>query len=669
MRVSIWTIAAIVALRLAFVAGTSIPAVHAASAAPQTTVASAGSSLLPQPRSMVVLPGGGFEIQPQTEYLAPADLRVREGMRRMVAAIGSKTGQRHWSVVGAPARSYVTVSYDREDSPVQNVDEDESYTIDVSPRHVVIRGDTPVGALRGMRTFVQLIQPNSRHWSAPSVHIDDSPRFQWRGLMIDCSRHFIPVDVIKRNLDLMEQCKLNVFHWHLSDDQGFRVESKVFPRLQQYGSDGQYYTQAQIKNVIAYARDRGIRVVPEFDMPGHATAWFVGYPDLSSGPGPYAIERRFGIFDPAMDPTRESTYVWLDKFIGEMAALFPDRWFHIGGDEVNGKQWDGNPRIQEFMRRHSMAKDSDLQAYFNTRVQQILARHGKEMIGWDEVLNPALPAGVAIQSWRGQSSLAEAARMGHQGILSSGYYLNTLKPAATYYANDPQSGDASALTPAERDLIIGGEACMWGEEITGRSVTGRIWPRAAAIAERLWSPASVADPDSLNLRIAQFDPRANAPESPFRGIPLAIPGIFQSADFDTGGEGTAYHSEKEYNAGREYRPDANIGVGPCSDASGGYELEYLEPGEWVRYTVDVARAGVYDVAVRVATADDGRKFHFERADGTPLGPDIDVPTTGDWQKWTTVTGQVALPAGRQVITFFQDTGGCNIGTLQFTPQT
>ena len=153
--------------------------------------------------------------------------------------------------------------------------------------------------------------------------------------MIDCSRHWMPVEVIERNLEAMAAVKLNVLHWHLSDDQGFRVESKRFPRLQQLGSDGHFYTQDEVRHVIAYARDRGIRVVPEFDMPGHTTSWFVGYPELASAPGPYSIERSWGIFQPTMNPARQETYKFLDKLLGEMAALFPDSYFHVGGDEVD----------------------------------------------------------------------------------------------------------------------------------------------------------------------------------------------------------------------------------------------------------------------------------------------------------------------------------------------
>jgi hexosaminidase len=260
--------------------------------------------------------------------------------------------------------------------PVQELGEDESYKLDVTDSGAKLNAATTLGVMRGLETFLQLVQTSSAGFAVPAVSIDDSPRFPWRGLMIDAGRHFIPLDVLKRNLDGMAAVKLNVFHWHLSENQGFRIESKKFPRLQEMGSDGLYYTQAEVRDLIAYARERGIRVVPEFDMPGHSTAWFVGYPELASGPGPYQIERGWGVFDPAMDPTKEETYKFLDKFIGEMAALFPDQFFHIGGDEVNGKEWDANPKIQAFKQAHGLKDNNDLQAYFNQRVQKIVAQHG-----------------------------------------------------------------------------------------------------------------------------------------------------------------------------------------------------------------------------------------------------------------------------------------------------
>jgi len=384
---------------------------------------------------------------------------------------------------------------------VQELGEDESYSLQITPAGAKLDAATPLGVMRGLQTFLQLVHTSADGFAVPAVTIQDKPRFPWRGLMIDVGRHFIPLDVLKRNLDGMAAVKLNVFHWHLSENQGFRVESKRYPKLQEMGSDGLYYTQSEVRDLIAYARARGIRVVPEFDMPGHSTAWFVGYPELASGPGPYEIERKWGVFDPAMDPTEERTYKFLDKFIGEMTALFPDKYFHIGGDEVNGKQWDANPKIQAFKQAHGFKSNADLQAYFNKRVQRIVSKHGKIMIGWDEVLRPDLPKEIVIQSWRGQASLAEAAKQGFRGLLSYGYYLNLMWPAWQHYAVDPMGDAAASLNPEDSQRILGGEACMWSEYVSPETIDSRIWPRMAAIAERLWSGQEVKDVSSMYARM------------------------------------------------------------------------------------------------------------------------------------------------------------------------
>jgi hexosaminidase len=384
---------------------------------------------------------------------------------------------------------------------VQKLKEDESYHLEVSPTQVRLTAANPLGVLHGLQTFLQLVRITPQGFSVPAVTIDDSPRFPWRGLLIDVSRHFIPIPVIERNLDGMEAVKLNVFHWHLSDDQGFRVESKKFPLLQEKGSDGNYYTQDQIRQVIEYARDRGIRVVPEFDMPCHTTSWFVGYPQLASGKGPYQTARHVGVLDGAMDPTRESTYKFLNSFIGEMSALFPDAYFHVGGDECNGKEWDENPRIQTFMHAHGMANNAALQAYFTARIQKLVTAHHKTMEGWDEVLQPETPKNVVIQSWRGQASLAQAARQGNRGLLSTGYYIDSNQAAARHYLVDPLGGDAATLTSEQNARILGGEATMWTECVTPEIIDSRIWPRTAAIAERLWSPQEMRDVASMYRRM------------------------------------------------------------------------------------------------------------------------------------------------------------------------
>ncbi|HXN52182.1 MAG TPA: family 20 glycosylhydrolase [Candidatus Acidoferrum sp.] len=399
------------------------------------------------------------------------------------------------------AKPTLTVHTDHASKEVQELGENESYTLSIAADGAKIEAATPLGAMHGLQTILQLVEVSTDGFTAPALTVQDKPRFPWRGLMIDVSRHFIPVDVLKRNLDGLEAVKMNVFHWHLSENQGFRVESKKFPKLHSLGSDGRYYAQDEIRDLIAYARDRGIRVVPEFDMPGHSTAWFVGHPELASGPGPYEIERKWGIFDPAMDPTNEKTYKFLDELVAEMTRLFPDHYFHIGGDEVNGKQWDANPKIQEFKKSHNLATNEALQAYFSERIQKIVSKHGKAVVGWDEVFIPGVPKDIVIQSWRGQASLAQAAAQGYHGILSNGYYLDLGWPAARHYAVDPASGPAANLTPEQQQLILGGESCMWSEYVNPENIDSRIWPRNAAIAERLWSPQNVTDVASMYARL------------------------------------------------------------------------------------------------------------------------------------------------------------------------
>jgi len=296
--------------------------------------------------------------------------------------------------------------------------------------------------------------------------------------------------------------KMNVFHWHLSEDQGFRVESKEFPLLTEKGSGGRFYTQDQIHEVIDYARDRGIRVVPEFDMPCHTTAWFAGYPQLASAAGPFQIEKKWGVFDPAMDPSRESTFEFLDKFIGEMAGLFPDAYFHIGGDECDGKEWDANPSIRAFMKEHGLKDDAALQSYFTERVQKLVVAHNKIPEGWDEVLQPDTPRNVVIQSWRGPKGLAQAARQGNQVLLSNGYYIDLNQPSSEHYLVDPLGGEGANLTAEQKARVLGGEATMWSEFVTPENIDSRIWPRTAAIAERFWSAQDVRDVDSMYRRMA-----------------------------------------------------------------------------------------------------------------------------------------------------------------------
>ena len=431
-----------------------------------------------------------------------ADDRLRAGIARMLTRLAGRT------VLTLPAdlaadesAATLVVQCERPGEVIPSLDENESYNLEITDKQARLVAPTVVGGLRGLETFLQLLQGDRDGYYLAGIRIKDQPRFPWRGLLIDVGRHYEPMEVLKRNLDAMAAVKLNVLHWHLTEDQGFRVESKKFPKLHTLGSDGLFYTQDEVREIIAYARDRGIRVMPEFDIPGHSTSWLVSYPELGSAPGPYKIERGAGIFEPALDPTREQTYKFLDSFLGEMASLFPDAYMHIGGDENEGKQWDRNPQIQAFMKEKGIKDNHALQAYFNQRVLKILQKHHKKMIGWEEILHPDLPKDAVIHSWRGPASLAEAAKRGYNGILSAGYYIDLIFPASQHYLADPIPRDTT-LTPEEAKHILGGEATMWGEWVSPETIDSRIWPRTAAIAERLWSPRNVTDISDMYRRLS-----------------------------------------------------------------------------------------------------------------------------------------------------------------------
>lgn len=458
--------------------------------------------LMPQPASLTRTPGdlaltSNFTIQVdglKSERLDRAVLRTMHQLRE-------KTGLPLLSKApeGEPGQQ-LRLHVLREGEAVQGVDEDESYSLNVASSGVRIEAATVAGAMHGLETMLQLVQPGPHGYLLPMVTITDAPRFRWRGLMIDCGRHFEPVEEIQRTLDGMAAVKMNVFHWHLTEDQGFRIQSRKFPALTDKGSDGLFYTQAEALEIVQYARDRGIRVVPEFEMPGHSTAWLVAYPELSSGKPPEGIRREFGVADYAIDPTREETYTFIAGFLAEMARIFPDAYVHIGGDETPAPDWKSSPRIRSFMQSHHLDDSEALQAYFNQRVLKILTSLHKQMIGWDEILNPALPKDVVVQSWRGEASLIKGAKLGYQGVLSAPYYLDAMRSAGQHYLADPLPSTAD-LTPEQRKLILGGEVCMWAEQLNDRTLDSRVWPRTAAIAERFWSPEQVRDVDDMYRRL------------------------------------------------------------------------------------------------------------------------------------------------------------------------
>ena len=462
--------------------------------------------LMPAPKSLAFKDGrlpldGNFRVA----LAGHNDDRLRNGVTRMMKRLEGRMGlplSRDYSDASA-AKLTIEASGGGKETPA--LDEDESYSLEVDNQRASLKANTVVGVLRGLETFLQLITADKSGFFLPAVSIQDAPRFPWRGLLIDVGRHYQPMDVLKRNLDAMAAAKLNVLHWHLTEDQGFRIESKKYPKLHELGSDGLYYTQDQARELVAYARERGIRVVPEFDMPGHVQSWLVGHPELGAAPGPHEISRKWGIMDAAFDPTNEQVYKLLDGFIGEMAKLFPDAYLHIGGDENNGKWWTANKDIQAFREKKGLKDNHALQTYFNQRVIKLLEKHRKRMMGWDEILQPDLPKSAVIHSWRNSEALIQAARQGYDSVLSAPYYIDLLNPASFHYKDI--IADDSALTPDERKHILGGEATMWSEWVTPDTIDSRIWPRTAAIAEKFWSPAGTNDVDDMYRRLDHFSLR------------------------------------------------------------------------------------------------------------------------------------------------------------------
>lgn len=392
--------------------------------------------LMPWPQQVEQPASGGaltltppLTLQISGDHLAGAEARWLE-------RISNQTG---WPllpatqpVVAPTIRIVITEAVD----PLPLPDSDERYQLQVNGDGVLLTAHSRFGAMRGMETLLQLIQNGAQGTTIPYVTIHDHPRFPWRGVLIDTARHFMPVETLKRQIDGIAAARMNVFHWHLTDDQGWRFASSHYPQLQQKASDGNYYSQQQMREIVKYATDRGVRVVPELDIPGHASALAVAMPELISAPGPWQIERGWGVFKPLLDPSNEQVYQVIDTLVGEMAAIFPDPWLHIGGDEVNPTQWNDSPTIQQFMREHGLKDAHALQAYFNQRVEKILEAHQRQMMGWDEIAHPTLPRSILIQSWQGQDALSALAKENMRGILSTGFYLDQPQPASYHYRNE-----------------------------------------------------------------------------------------------------------------------------------------------------------------------------------------------------------------------------------------
>lgn len=479
------------------------------------------------------------------------DQRLYKEASRFTQRLAERTGLffKTWIINSENNLPTASLMIHSDKKGVVQLEMEESYDIHVDSKGIHINAMSDIGAIRALETLLQLIESDKDGFYIPGTLIKDKPRFAWRGLLISQPYHFMPMEVIKRTLDAMAVVKMNVLHLYISDDQAYTIESKVFPKLHELVSNGQYFTHEQIREIIAYADQRGIRVVPEIDLPGHSTAILTAFPELASIKRAYTLQDHWGVFDPTIDPTKESTYVFLDTLLTEVASLFPDHYFHVGGDENTGNDWARNDTIQAFMKANGLSSTVALQNYFNRHIQKILNRSKKITVGWDEILMKKMddslaksyfekgefnqlieqdvPKDIVVQSWRGMEALLSSAKNGYKSILSKGYYIDLMQPTSYHYLNDPipylnkeiipdseadlnrfeseiikkiEKGE-KIITAEEEKLIIGGEATMWTEHASSETIDSRIWPRTAAIAERLWSPSTIRDVNDMYRRM------------------------------------------------------------------------------------------------------------------------------------------------------------------------
>lgn len=433
---------------------------------------------------------------------------------------------------------------------------EEAYELSISSSGVYIRASHEKGFFYGVQSFIQLLPPNKRIANLPYLEIQDEPRFEWRGLHLDVGRHFFPKEFIMKYIDLMALYKFNTFHWHLTEDQGWRIEIKKYPKLTEIGSQrketileknfdpyvgdgkpyGGYYTQEEIKEIVAYAQERQVTIVPEIEMPGHSLAALAAYPELGCAAGPYEVGTKWGVYDDIYCPS-ELTFEFLENVLTEVMALFPSKYIHVGGDEAPKTAWKQSNVAQDVIKREGLKDEFELQSYFIQRIERFLNANGRQLIGWDEILEGGLAPGAAVMSWRGEAGGIEAAEAEHYVVMS---------PNAEMYFDHYQANPANeplaiggyttiesvyqyepipaALDEEYHQYILGAQANVWTEYMkTSDHVEYMVYPRAVALAETVWTKPENKDWDKflekLKHQYSLLDARnVNYHVSPPRGL-------------------------------------------------------------------------------------------------------------------------------------------------------
>lgn len=491
--------------------------------------------VIPFPEEVSPAPGG-LPLGTGTHILAsPAEnrelLEVVEAWardRRQATGLPLPVGpEGEWDRSGSPIRVVLEAGLGEEER-------EGSYRLRVSRDEAQVRAGTRAGIQYGLETLSQLMGRGEGRVMVPAVEIRDAPRFSWRGMHLDVGRHFFPVEFIKKYLDLLAHYKMNVLHWHLTEDQGWRIEIDAYPRLTEVGScreetilgknfdpyvgDGiphcGFYTKEEIRDVVRYARARSITVVPEIEMPGHSVAALAAYPELACTQGPFQVSTRWGVTRDIYCPTEE-TFTFLETVLTEVMELFPGPYIHIGGDEAPKERWEESPVAQEIIRREGLAHEEELQSWFIRRIEAFLNRHGRRLIGWDEILEGGLAPDATVMSWRGMSGGIEAARQGHDVIMTPTSHLyfdyyqgDTLQeplaiggytPLERVYAFEPVPPE---LSPAQARHVLGAQGNVWTEYMkTPEHVEYMVLPRLLALSEVVWSPAEARDPASFRTRL------------------------------------------------------------------------------------------------------------------------------------------------------------------------